>query len=759
MARPLVQLLLFVCVAANSIFGAQAKSPWLGVWSARLGEYGIIAFSIGDKGDGVPARAEVWWLADVLRPTGIRIEGDTLFIDLSDHKRASMPGFALRLTDKGTLQFFEHGVLPAPLDPLYAAIDFTHPKDMFFWNQNLVYQSYSNEWSKWHESGRLKPLPADWPASVTSPLLRLFAYNDHLFHRVVVLPSLSEADLSAAYAWTHDKNIWSNGPDYIRQRIGQNLNTPLPILTELWNHPDNSQFWIAAAQNPRAPAEWRTALIDRILSGSDSAQSRAIWTGDAPPELYLKLIEQKPALRSQIAGNREMPAAVYETLARDYPQDSLRNLIANPAVPIALLEKIASSADRTLQLTLINNPSLPASTRTRLVRQILAQSTAADFARFVHDHDATPEFLARCATDLEPGIRTYVAQNPNTPELLLLTLAEDASRPVAEAARSALKSRFPATLAQRQSGFTPLNSRAENVPLYKQFENAITSSDLATLRHLASYHAERNQLDGILSQNARHVIRGGYRPTVMDLFLELGFARDRGHLASLAGQCGGNAEWIAYFKKHDAFAKTYAARAYRAALESKDPANLAGLLIAGIDPNQPDDESRTALHTAILRNDLSAAKALLDHGANRAAQDRQQRTPLDYAVLLKSITAIRLLDTNGQHAALIADFVKEFPPAPSSTFLGNWTNNKDGFYTVSIALNADGSGRFGGGVIGGLLAWREVSSTEAVAFLFNEKGEVMRNHPIKLSLETSTQVLTFIPPKGEVQQMIRPPNQ
>jgi hypothetical protein len=59
MARHLVLLLLFVCVAANSIFGAQAKSPWLGVWSARLGDYGIIAFSIGDRGNGTPSRAEI----------------------------------------------------------------------------------------------------------------------------------------------------------------------------------------------------------------------------------------------------------------------------------------------------------------------------------------------------------------------------------------------------------------------------------------------------------------------------------------------------------------------------------------------------------------------------------------------------------------------------------------------------------------------------------------------------------------------------
>lgn len=755
MARPLVRLFLLVCFAVNSLCGADAKSPWLGTWSARLGEYGIIALSIGDKGDGVPSRAEVWWLANELRPTSLRIEGETLFIDLPDHKRTTMPGLGFRLTEKGTLRFTDYGVLSAHHRPLYADIEFTHPKDIFFWHKTTSFRVDGGEYDKWHESGQLKPLPTNWPSAVTSPLLRLFAYNDHLLRYVVVLPSLSESDLTAAYAWTHDKNIWSNGPDSIRRRIGENPGTPISILTELWNHPDNSQFWIAVAQNPRAPAEWRAKLVDRILAGSDNVQERAIWTGDGPAELYLRLIKTKPNLRGRIAGNREMPAIVYETLAQDYPQDSARNLALNPAVPVATLDRIASTADRALQIDLTTNPSLPPATHQRLIRQILATATPVDFPRFVHNRDATPEFLAQCATDLEPGIRTYVAQNPNTPDTLLLTLAEDSSRPVAEAARSALTSRFPETFAQRQPAFTPLVSRAEDIPLYKQFENAVTSGDLASIRRLAAYYAERNQLDGVLFQNVRHVISNGYRPVVMDLFLELGLARDRGQLAPLAGQYAANSEWLAYFKRHDAFVKTAAARAYRAALDSKDLKNLSGLLAADIDCNQADDEGRTSLHLAVLYNNLSAVESLLKHGANRTAQDRNRKTPLDYAVLLKSTALISLLDTEGKHAALVTAFSKEFPPAPKSRLLGSWTNNRDGFYTVAILLNPDGSGRFGGGVIGGLLAWRETSPTEAEAYIIGENGEPVRSAPIKLTLDSEGKVLTFTPAKGETQRMIR----
>lgn len=754
MTRPVVKLLLFFYAAASGLLGAEAKSPWLGTWSAKLGEYGILALSIDDKGDGVPARAEVWWLANVLQPTGIRIEGDTLFIDVPDHKRTSIPGLALRLTDKGTLRFTGHGVLAAPLDPLYAAIEFTRPKDIYFWHQTTDFRADGGEYDKWHESGQLKPLPSVWPASVTSPLLRLFAYDDHLIHRVIVLPSLSEADLTTTYAWTFDKSNWNETPDYLRRRIGQNPNAPVSILTELWNHPDNPLLWIVAAQNPRAPAGWRATLIDRILSGSDSVQSRATWTGDGPPELYLKLIEKNPALRSRIAATRDMPVVVYERLARDYPQDSLPALAINASVPVALLEKIAGAADLALQLKLINNPSLPVATRTRLVHQILPQASPIYFGSFVHDRDATPEFLDRCSTDLDPNIRTRVAQNPNTPESLLLALAEDPSRPVAAAARESLQKRFAETFDLRKNDLSPLESRAEDIPLNKQFETAVGRGDLPEIKRLATYYKDRGPLDSMLSMTARFVIRDGYRPEVMDFYLEQGYDRYGGSLAKLAGECGGNREWLDYFKHKGAFQKTYSANAYTAALDSKKPENLAGLIAAGIDPNQPNGNGQTALHRAVWLHDLSAAEALLRTGANPALADSRHQSPLDYAVTLKFIPAIRLLDKDGRHAALVADFVKEFPPAPTSAFLGTWTNNQEGFYTVSIMLNADGSGRIGA-LIGGFLAWREVSPTEAVAYIYNEKGELERGFPIKLSLEASAQILSFTPPKGEAQRMIR----
>jgi hypothetical protein len=732
-----------------------ARSPWSGVWEAKLGDYGILAFDIRVGGDGQPTSAATWWLVDFLRPAGLRVEDRVLQLDLPDHQGAPVPGLALRLTDTGTLRLEAHGVLSAPLDPLYQSVEFTRPRDSNPWYRITNNYYKTSEWGKWHETGTLKPLPATWPASVTVPLLQLFRFNDHLLTRVVVLPSLPETALTTAFAWTREKPRWNGTPEHIQQRIAQNLGAPVPVLTEIWNHPDNPQLWIAAAQHPRAPAAWSASLIDRIMAGSDNIKSRATWGGGGPPELYLRLIAASASLRRSLASNRDLPAVVYERLARDYPAETVASLASNPAVPLELIASLAATADRDLQLTLINNPALPPATRTQLVRQITAQATPADFARFVHDRDAPPDFLVRTAEDLEPGVRTYTAQNANAPEALLLKLAEDPSRLVAAAARESLQKRFPSALARHRSALSPLDPRPADIPLSKQFDDAAVRRDLDTLRRLALYFRERNTLESALTQAAGSVIRDGFRPEVMDFFIEQGFNRHGGALSQLAGVCGGDRAWLEFFKTRGAFQKTQAATAYAAALDSRQPENLAGLLSAGIDPNQPSDNGRTALHRAVLLHDFAALEALLRAGANPLLADIRHQTPLDYAVQLKFIPAIRRLDQDGRHAALVQAFVKEFPPAPKSRFLGGWTNNRDGFYTVAIQLNADGSGQFGAAVVGGLLAWREVSATEAVAFPFNAKGEVERSTPIALHLDPAGNVLTFVPPKGETQKMIR----
>lgn len=61
------------------------------------------------------------------------------------------------------------------------------------------------------------------------------------------------------------------------------------------------------------------------------------------------------------------------------------------------------------------------------------------------------------------------------------------------------------------------------------------------------------------------------------------------------------------------------------------------LIDKGVDINAIDPRSGiTALHTAVIENDLPAVKLLLENGADRSVKDRSRgKTPLEFALELK----------------------------------------------------------------------------------------------------------------------------
>lgn len=72
--------------------------------------------------------------------------------------------------------------------------------------------------------------------------------------------------------------------------------------------------------------------------------------------------------------------------------------------------------------------------------------------------------------------------------------------------------------------------------------------------------------------------------------------------------------------------------------DEDDRKKLVGFLLEkGVDINAIDQRSGiTALHTAVLENDLSAVELLVSHGAKPSIQDRVHgKTPLEFALELK----------------------------------------------------------------------------------------------------------------------------
>ncbi|MFT3867799.1 MAG: ankyrin repeat domain-containing protein [Nibricoccus sp.] len=750
-------MLLLACLIYSPLRGQQpAKSPFIGTWSVRIPDYGWIALNVGDNGGGQISGAGLWWFVELLdRGFATRVEGSRLYLETYNHKHQRIPCFSFELTIEGKLRLLSGGIISDPIPSPFSNLILDRNQKMFFWHELTSYRIDASDYNKWHDHGSLKALPVTWQTDVAVATGRLFALDDHLLKPVLALPSLPASFLAEVYGWTQEKPAWNEGIDYIIRAIAQNPNCEQSILEKIWQHPDNPQLWLAAAANRNARPEWGATVVDRIMKSDERVKSRATWDGSGPSELYERLIQDGPKTRAELASSRKMPTFVYETLMRDFATETRMALARNEAVPTTLIEELALLDDRNLRMTLIYNRQLAATTRSRLVKMISQTAVPKEFSGLAYDRDAPPEFLSRCAADLDPGIRTNVASNSQTDQATLLRLANDEARETARTARESLKKRFPTVFAQVSSTLTPLETLEQDCSPLQRFRQAIERSDLKELTHLTEYLRTKDELESVLSATANDVIKA-YRPAVMDFFLAQDFNKYHVALTDLAAQCGGDQQWLSYFKAHGAFDKSLPGRAYEKAIETGRVENVAGLIKAKVDVNQQSSQNMSALHHAVIRRNLTMVALLVDAGAKFDVRDQYGRTPLDYAVLAKFIPAIKLLDREKKHTAIIEQFTNEFPSAPKdSPFLGQWTNNRDGFYTVVIKFDSEGTGYLSASIASLLIAWRSTAKNEAVAFIFNEKGEVEKSMPIHLLLDPVSEEIIFEPQKGEKQRLRR----
>ncbi len=756
-------LLVFGSLALSLALIAQPevppKSPWLGVWSGKLGDYGLVVVNIEDQGTGQLKQTKVWWLVEELHLTANpRLEGDTLFLDRVDHKKQPAPGLAFQLVAPNQLKLSPFGVLPEPLDPLLANLILTKntpsPREPELWYDVTTYRRSNNEWDKWHEEGNLKPLPAEWPATIVIPTALLLSDSAPKFSACLLQTTLPSEFLAHAYAMIEDNPAWTDQKTYLLLAIAKNQNTSRETLAAIWDEPNNPQLWIAVTRHPKALPEWPAMLVERVMQGDASIQARALYSGDGPPELYARLLQKNRQLRESMAGNIKLPVFVYETLFRDYSGEYgiARALARNEAMPVPILEELSRQSDRSVLFQIIRNKTLPTESRLRAVQQLTANAHLTELERLARDQDAPTDFLTRCAGDLDPAVRAAVARNPNTGLAIVLQLTEDDTRQVAEAARTVLDLRSPTDYAARSANWKALDTLiADNTPSTR-FVRAAVQGDRTEMERLITYLRETQDLDRILPWATSELLATSHTE-IMDRLLE--FDRDGRILANLAGECGGNQTWLKYLAAKGAFANGKVGYAYVKAVESDKLENLTGLLAAHLDPNLPGRQGYTALHTAVMRRNMPAVYALVRAGARGDLPDQRGNTAIDYAIKLNFIPLVRIMDKAGKHAALIQAFEKEYPPAPHSPFLGQWGNNKDGFDVMGLKLDGDGTGLLSGGVMVIAIGWKQTGPSEAILTILLEPDMKQRAPTARLTLDTTGQMLSFVPDRGEEQKMRR----
>lgn len=262
------------------------------------------------------------------------------------------------------------------------------------------------------------------------------------------------------------------------------------------------------------------------------------------------------------------------------------------------------------------------------------------------------------------------------------------------------------------------------VELSNRLREAVQKSNAKEVAELADRLRAQHKLWEALRSTADEVIKE-YRPEVMDVFLANGYANGQPNeeLARLAGQCGRDKRWIAYFKAHGAFEKNLAVYAYCEAIASGEVANAAGLIEAKVDFNQIDQNRMTALHHAIWCRNPEMVQLLVQAGARSGVRDQYGKTAIEYAVQSRFVPAIRLLDSENKFTAVLEQFSKDFPPAPSdSPYLGVWIC-RIGADTFKFSFSNNGTGISTSSIGARSIAWRIKAPNKIEAFLLSPRGE------------------------------------
>lgn len=280
-------------------------------------------------------------------------------------------------------------------------------------------------------------------------------------------------------------------------------------------------------------------------------------------------------------------------------------------------------------------------------------------------------------------------------------------------------------------------------------------ADLPALARWVTYFDERGELESQVSGAVTVALRK-YQPTVMDFLIEHGAAKYPGQLPCYAGQSADNPEWLAYFVKKGALADGGSFMAFREAIQARKTDAVKALVAAGADVNRVGADNQTPIFLAVGLRNLAIVQALVAGGADLSVKDVRKNTPADYAAQLRLIPALRILDRAGKHRELLENFGKEFPAKPSSAFLGQWTNGREGFSTIVVRFDPDGTAIFAASLMGALIAWHEKSDHEVEAFLFSpENGELLRSVPLIFRLNTTGDELSFERPNQPSEKMKR----
>jgi hypothetical protein len=178
------------------------------------------------------------------------------------------------------------------------------------------------------------------------------------------------------------------------------------------------------AMDERTPPE----VLDK-MSNALSASVRGLVASN--PNTPIEALETLSAnhdwyVRMCVAKNVNIPVHIVAKLAKDENWSVRRELAENPKMSVELLLEMIDDVDESVAFTATKNPRIPGEVLSWLVCQASqvggrygGLNTLYAVARNPSAPVETLEFLAICE---DSGIRHWVSENPNTPEIVKLWL-------------------------------------------------------------------------------------------------------------------------------------------------------------------------------------------------------------------------------------------------------------------------------------------------------------------------------------------------
>jgi len=724
------RLCLALCIAAFSAASSAAAPPdealFGGTWTAQVPGLGWIAVDYTGQAQGQMGPRGLWWFVELVPITGT-VEGTRLRTFYVDQRGRKQEGLIFTLTDKRKLRLEPGGILSDPLMAPFAGLELDRVGDDQWYSLTNNYYATS-QWGRWHSAGELKALPADWPAPLATTTALFLSGQVHQLARALEVRTLTPELLNQAFQWTLEKPRWDDQKEWIQRVIAANPSCDRATLELLWSLPHKPEIWRRVASNVHAAPDWLSQYADRILGASPSDQVLALHDQQMPAELVEKLAQTGSA--EALSGVTQHPNATAHALGMAFERSRKEHgtgpylwehLAARPDTPAEVLQEIAQTAIKgnagQMLAALAANSSCPPEIHREVAEARFNAVFGAGQPPYNYgsgplaDPYLNPSHILEWIDLPVPSVRAAIASNPSLTDDQLKKLAADPSELVSRRALENWRRRHPS------EGLPP---RPASAGKQSSFRDQSEIRDMIDNGQIAQAAKAWQRIPGGLKSQLGQVTYWeksmGSPAPLLDFISD---AESRGGpLAEnlLVILVRDAPEYITEMQQHGLLEKIAPFRALSAAIGTGRASTVHLLLEAGLTPNCYGDGGVSPLKMAAEKGDVAVVRLLLEHGADKHARDGNMRNAAACARQAFRVETFALLAESPTELGQLKKLRELMIPASdNSPWVGRWTNRRDGFNTVVVGFEKDGSFGFGSATLGLRGGWRVVQAGRAVA--------------------------------------------